>query len=467
MPLRENQVYQIGLITAVMLMVVAGGLGFYGLSSSNQQTEINARLTADKQKVEAELRSMRNAFEACMMMIGYKDTSNLGNALSQVTDPENKKDMDGVKELYDRLVKSYGIKDPNDEQKTLSSLISNLINSIAQKGKLARRSESQSAQHKTDLEVAEARHVATVADLNKAKDELKKSNDSLRQALKTAETNFLARRKEAEQKHQEAVLVLEKDVLEERKAKKVIYDDLKEQISLADALESKLRKFERKTFLLPDGYIVDVVPATGNAYVNLGRADGLYNRISFSVFGEDVPLEAGKEKGTIEIIRIDGDHRATARIVNFDPKNPIIRKDRIVTATWDPGQKVRVAIAGIVDFDEDGVSDLDQLKGLIRKNKGVLVAESSETGKVLGAVDVKTQFLIEGDVPGGKQHFSSFTKMIDAADKFRTRRISVRDFLHLNGYHPEPSIQSLLKDSSSTSGFKARKPPEGSSAFDQ
>jgi len=80
---------------------------------------------------------------------------------------------------------------------------------------------------------------------------------------------------------------------------------------------------------------------------------------------------------------------------------------------------------------------------------------------------VNTQFLVVGEVPGGKQHLASYTKMIDDADKYRIRKISVRNFLHLNGYHPEPSIQSLLKDSTSSSGFQPRKPPVGASAFDQ
>jgi len=53
------------------------------------------------------------------------------------------------------------------------------------------------------------------------------------------------------------------------------------------------------------------------------------------------------------------------------------------------------------------------------------------------------------------------------AGTYRVQKISVREFLHLNGFHPEPNIRSLDAPEQMIDGFRPRRPPATGSAFAQ
>jgi hypothetical protein len=87
----------------------------------------------------------------------------------------------------------------------------------------------------------------------------------------------------------------------------------------------------------------------------LGSADSLRRQVTFSVYDADQHDAAKAEKkGSIEVTRILGEHMAEARITEDDPKNPIITGDHVYSQVWHRGKKLRFALTGIIDFDNDG-----------------------------------------------------------------------------------------------------------------
>ena len=100
----------------------------------------------------------------------------------------------------------------------------------------------------------------------------------------------------------------------------------------------------------------------GVVWINLGRADGLQPLTTFSVYPEK-PTSVTKEsaKASIEVTAIRGEHEAEARIMPGDTSklaDPIMPRDKIYSPVWSRGTKKHFALAGFMDIDGDGRSDL-------------------------------------------------------------------------------------------------------------
>ncbi|NIP84339.1 MAG: hypothetical protein GTO03_01770, partial [Planctomycetales bacterium] len=104
-------------------------------------------------------------------------------------------------------------------------------------------------------------------------------------------------------------------------------------------------------------------------------------------------------KGALEVVRIVGPHLAEARITEDTLVNPIIPGDRIISPIFNAGRPERFAVAGTVDLNGDGQSDLEQLLALIRRNGGIVDAYVDENGLPVGLVTAATKFVIQGEPP--------------------------------------------------------------------
>jgi hypothetical protein len=468
MALRENQFYQIGLIVSVMLTVVLGLLAFFGFSNASQET-VRAKDAEDKFKKEQQVRSSAEAAVTAMkIMVGAPSSDTLEQAVGRVTDEQLQREIKDVQALYENDLRLYASGSGDAATRSYNSLVKNLLEAV----KLSNNSlrvESEKvkiadSEKQTDVQQANNR----AAGLQQEVTRLTSRVAQLQGELEAAKTEFATKLAAAEDAHsqsvkgfrdQVALLTTERDALN-TKANKT------EQVLNAKVVQ--LQQYERKKFLIPDGRIVDLSPSTGKVYINLGFDDGLYRKISFSVFGRDVELEAGLEKATIEVTNILGPHSAEARIMSQNERDPILPSDQIVTATWEPGgYKVPVAIAGVIDLNGDGQSDLERLKGFILKNQGVLAAVMDESGDIQGKIDLNTRYLIVGDEPEDDRGRQAFSKLDLDAGTYRVQKISVREFLHLNGFHPEPNIRSLDAPEQMIDGFRPRRPPATGSAFSQ
>jgi hypothetical protein len=468
MALRENQVYQIGLIISVMLTVVLGLLAFFGFSSASQEG-VRAQEAETKLKQERSVReSAESAVTAMKIMIGASSSESLETAVGNVSDEQLKKDITDVQTMFNNDLRLFASGSEDPATRSYSSLVKNLI-TVVNSTNTSLRVENENvnianAEKKTDVDKANAR----AEGLQQEVTTLNARVAQLQTDLESAKTDFAAKLAAAEAAHNQgakafrdqiASLTTERDALN-TKANKT------EQVLNAKVVQ--LQQYERKKFLIADGRIVDLSPTTGRVYVNLGSEDGLYRKISFSVFGRGVELEAGLEKATVEITNILGPHSSEARILSHNERDPILPNDQIVTATWEPGgYKVPVAISGIIDLNGDGESDLERLKGFIAKNQGVLAAVMNEVGEIEGKIDLNTRYLIVGDEPQDDRARQAFSKLDLDAGTYRVQKISVREFLHLNGFHPEPNIRSMDSLDRKIDGFEPRRPPANGSAFSQ
>ncbi|MEK6250161.1 MAG: hypothetical protein N2C12_18395, partial [Planctomycetales bacterium] len=196
-----------------------------------------------------------------------------------------------------------------------------------------------------------------------------------------------------------------------------------------------------------DGRITWVNQRYGTVWIDLGDADHLRPQITFSVFGADGsdPVKAAK-KGSIEVTRILGAHMAEGRITQDDSTKPLLPGDKIYSQVWDRGRKVGFAITGVIDFDDDGKSELNQLQSIIKINNGRVDAALGEDGKIVGDMTVHTRYLILGEHPRDPRQGAirkGWNAMSKQADTLGVETITLDEFLNLMGWHPGSTLVKL------------------------
>jgi len=197
------------------------------------------------------------------------------------------------------------------------------------------------------------------------------------------------------------------------------------------------RKTSTESFEVGDGRVV-WVNQNGTLWVNLGSADALRRQITFSVYDTNLHDAAKAEKkGSIEITRILGDHMAEARITDDDARNPILSGDQIYSQIWHRGKKLRFALTGILDIDDDGRSDLQLARDLVELNGGAVDAYLDDNGTVEGSMTVSTRYLVLGKFPESTNQAAlqeGFSKMSEEASTLGVEVIALDEFLNQMGY---------------------------------
>jgi hypothetical protein len=188
----------------------------------------------------------------------------------------------------------------------------------------------------------------------------------------------------------------------------------------------------------PDGEVVWVNQANGTVYINLGYGDGLRRQTTFSVYEDNVTNALNAEpKGTIEVVRVDKKHMAVAKVTSDEFINPIIKGDRVISTVFHRGRPERFAIAGFVDIDGDGDSDLELLVSLIKRNGGVIDALIDDEGNRDGTLSPRTKFLILGERPTDKDDakiLREYDRIITSAEKNGVKKMALKDLLDHMGY---------------------------------
>lgn len=203
----------------------------------------------------------------------------------------------------------------------------------------------------------------------------------------------------------------------------------------------------RDNFDTPDGRVQWVSAANRTVYINVGSADFLPKQATFSVYGpESAQSGRAEKKGSISVIDIRDRHMAVARITEENNRNPIGIGDLIYTPAWEPGRPEHFAIAGFVDVNGDGESDLDLVRQLIELGGGVVDAIVDEHGNSPEGFEpdkmtINTKYLVLGDQPvvGGQtddtgRGATAYSQMLNLARQLTVRRMSLNEFLDYIGY---------------------------------
>ena len=159
-----------------------------------------------------------------------------------------------------------------------------------------------------------------------------------------------------------------------------------------------------------------------------------------------------------------GGRQAEARVTDENPNNPILTGDYVLTATWDPGFRVPIALAGRFDLDGDGFDDTDKLVQMIRRNGGNVVARHDAEGQLSGKIDSNTRYLVLGestdlDVNASPEISKARAELEDQADRNTVQVIGLNKLLNRMGVRGKPRIETL--DGRIQDGF-VRRPTDGS-----
>ncbi len=211
-------------------------------------------------------------------------------------------------------------------------------------------------------------------------------------------------------------------------------------------LSERLGQLTSQKFDAPEGEIRWVNQRAGSVWIDLGRADALQRQVTFSVYPADITdLTVNSKKGSIEVTQILGDHLAEARVIDDKLLDPIISGDKIYTPVWAPGEKRHFALAGFMDIDGDGRSDLQTVLRLISMNGGVVDCYIDEKGKRVGQMTVNTRYLVLGDAPtekGQTEVIAEFSKMRAEAQRLGVQQIQLVDLLQRMGWKNQtPTVQ--------------------------
>jgi hypothetical protein len=224
----------------------------------------------------------------------------------------------------------------------------------------------------------------------------------------------------------------------------------------------KLKASEAPAAMRSDWKIVQMDTRGTMPYINLGSADRVRPQLTFSIHGVNVDgRPTAASKGTLEVVRVLGDHWSQARITSVkDPnRDPILKGDVLYNPFWNPLLKKHVAVAGLIDLST-GTGSRDPERGIqdfIRQleRQGVIVdayldpKDYSIRGPGIG---VQTDSLILGEglefygdardknIELAKKWDKGISDMKKQAAENGVHVIGLRKYLEDIGYRMPPSL---------------------------
>lgn len=474
MATRENQGLFIAVILLIMLSIVLAVTTFFGFSGMWEaqdlaQSNQEKLTTATKEKVGYQAQA-----GIYMAMLGVEDiavneietyesdlvSSNLQDMINQTQRVKDiwQSDMaklasgeGGADRTYRKLVEDFSsaISDQHANTTVLTNTIEEtelkMETEIANKNKQLEEKDVQLSKAREDLSSEQQNHEKTRIELNQRLDDTQAQFEKASRELQDTESKLTNATAEYKRNLDSAkATIIEK--------------------------EATITSLTAKETNVADGQIVTVAPRLGKVTLNLGYDDNLQLKQTFAIYDQSArKFKDGYGKAMIEVTRILDAHLAEGRITSQDIKNPILTKDWVVTSTWDPGYSVPIAIAGYIDLDGDGRSDLQRLISIVEGvGYGTVVAYHDDDGKVTGEIDENTRFFVVGDDPLGNAA-DGYRKLDQERERFQTRKISVQEFLHEMGYRNEAKIRRF-DENVSGEAFQTRQPGstqvESGSPFD-
>ncbi len=421
---RENQGLQIALIVFVMLAIVLGVVTYVvyrqydeaAIKAKNATEEANKKSQAAA-KAESDVAELKR-------IIGAKNDST-ETITKNFTDDLNKFGMAFPEEsrFYRPLLEKM--------QQVINQKNAELADTKTQLKALADKYKVREASK--DPQIAQFKTAAAKAEEDLASE--KSKYDSERERIKQDETKLQEDLKKARQEG-DAMLAEVKDKLDLalRQVNNLRQISSQQAEKLEGLTSDKVTSFH--------GEVVWVNQRAGTVWINLGRGDSLQRQINFSIFpAEMAGTAASGKKASIEVTQILGSHLAEARVLEDKVSDPILPGDKIYTPLWSPGEKRHFALAGFMDLDDDGKSDVDAVINLIRLNGGEVDCYIAESGKdrdkAVGQITVNTNCLILGEAPnekGNPRQLSAFTKILKDAEQLRLQKVQFGDLLQRMGW---------------------------------
>ncbi len=320
--------------------------------------------------------------------------------------------------ITDYLMQVVGKK--NQENSTLNQTNLQLVSQ-----KNALEEQLKSAQQKFNDALAK-----TDADKRKQKSDF----DQERQRI-TQEKEQIANQLQAKDA---ALTRIESEKKKSEQAAQKIVTDLK---SKNKSLNKRMAEYERASFESPDGYITVVNHSLRLCYIDVGSADGMRPQMTFSVYDSDQSeVMIDRPKGSIEVVKVVGPHQTLCKITDDEIGNMVREGDIIHSPAWDPGRRVHFTMVGLIDINDDGVSDKALLTSLIENNGGVIDP----------TVTPDTRFLIQGagrdEKTGGEmtaRDMANYDKLVADAIELGVDRISPDKVVAYMGWRGDIKVATI------------------------
>lgn len=449
--------YQVAVIILSLGIVVLGTLVYMDYKQIRQVTAENLKSTADRQKIEAAERKVREEFEDLKKLTGNPgddyglgDDQNVtkvrGSNLADIAKatPAEPTHKAAINTLVQRA------KDLEDERNKIRADYEAL-----QRNLLDLRN-----QYQTQVDQQNAGRTKAEGDLSAA---IKNKDEEVRSKQKRID--------ELTQAANEAATELENEKAARAAEVKKLETEMATLKKINDRLTEEIDKITKTSFEVADGEIRWVDNQNGRVWINLGEADNLPKRTTFSVYTKShngVARGSDDIKGAIEVTRIIDAHTAEARIIKDDLYQPIAKGDPIFTPIWSPGRKENFSFVGIIDLDGDGKSDRLKLHELVAGAGATIDNEVDDDGRRIRylkfpndfvdygegvpGIDVNTKFLVIGEIPDlslaatdeDKERITRILKhrkdLGDEAKQQGVRIVNLNDFLSWIGYVPQRKL---------------------------
>ncbi len=415
-----------GLIYTMLaiFMLLAGGLGAVAAMrhSTASQTESElAQIRRDKTQAEDALRKEQDKVNTLLKLIGREggdvgvlgdqNTNTVAGAIeAKIQGPRLTDNSQAATSLENAVEKAATDRDIQKtaavrRQEDLQQHIDELARVVESKdGEITVQREGRE-KAEADLLEKEQRHAEQLADINNQFKELQAELDRVRTEYTEYEHNSESER-----------ALLEQDNRDQREALLTLRQELFEKDDVSFANE--------------DGIISSVDQGQLLAYINLGKADGLREGTTFSVYiashGGIGRRNTDDIKASIQVVGIMDAHLSKARITYQDAGRPIAKGDPIYSPTFTSGLPMEVAITGLIDFNGSPGSDRDELISLISQQGARVSVQVNDDGNFMTergeamsedeateAISHTTRFLIIGDLGEDADGESKDKKRLD------------------------------------------------------
>ena len=139
---------------------------------------------------------------------------------------------------------------------------------------------------------------------------------------------------------------------------------------------------------LVDGEVIEVTGRGDQVYINRGQDDQIVLGMTFEVYDDAAQIRTDENgnvprgKASIQVVKV-GETTATAKVTRGTKGRPVVSKDVIANAIYDPNYRFKFLIHGKFDIDGDGRPSDEETRYLQRQVEawgGELVADGAITG---------------------------------------------------------------------------------------
>jgi type II secretory pathway pseudopilin PulG len=399
MAAKDNTVIQGSLIVCIIFLVLSLAGNFFSWQYGDTQASAarQAKESADKALQEVRNKTDLIAMMKTMIGVGEPMDGSKWDALvnSQSADPE----VGDLEKLFVQDMALFG-PEVSFEGKSYRQVPKYLMQTLRQRNE----SETQQTQQANGLRAEKDQILEST---NRRIKVAEQSKNDLQGTLNTERDQANKEREEKRQEMERINTLKDKQALVFGNQIKTLKNDLnaskKQSQTLQSTIESqkeRLNSLTKDEFESPQGKVTLIHPDGKKVNIDLGAADLLRTGIIFGVVNpDDVRVSNAKPKAHLEVVRVYDGHLAEARIVDVNRGALISKGDPIYTPFWEPGRRVKVALAGMLDINEDNRDDQNEVKQMIESAGAHVVAQMSPSGIKIGDLDKETRFLVVGGEP--------------------------------------------------------------------